>query len=68
MWTLCRPGVKLVVMKDSSDKWGLYRQAVAVHSPSGAPPSTPACGTFSPAERIALIEAAKAADKAKEKP
>jgi hypothetical protein len=60
---------KLVVMsKPDSDKWGVYRQAVAVHSPSGAPPSTPACGTFSPAERTALIEAAKAADKAKEKP
>jgi PKD domain-containing protein len=55
---------KLVVLKGDSDTWGMYRQAVAVHSPSGTPPSTPACGTFSPAERSALIEAAKAADKA----
>ena len=38
----------------------MYRQAVAVNSPSGSPPATPACGTFSAAERNALIAAAKA--------
>jgi hypothetical protein len=53
--------VKLVVAKGSDDStWGVYRQAVAVNSPSGAAPSTPACGTFSAAERSALITAAKA--------
>ncbi len=52
---------KLVVAKGSDDStWGVYRQAVAVNSPSGAAPSTPACGTFSAAERTALITAAKA--------
>jgi hypothetical protein len=52
---------KLVVAKGSDDStWGVYRQAVAVNSPSGAAPSTPACGTFSAAERSALITAAKA--------
>ena len=39
----------------------MYRQAVAVDSPSGSAPATPACGTFSAAERDALIAAAKAA-------
>jgi hypothetical protein len=53
--------VKLVVAKGSDDStWGVYRQAVAVNSPSGAAPATPACGTFSAAERTALITAAKA--------
>jgi hypothetical protein len=53
--------VKLVVAKGSDDSaWGVYRQAVAVNSPAGAAPSTPACGTFSAAERTALITAAKA--------
>src|SRR3954451_17552114 len=53
--------VKLVVAKGSDDfTWGVYRQALAVNSPSGAAPSTPACGTFSSAERGALITAAKA--------
>ncbi len=53
--------VKLVVAKGGDDStWGVYRQAVAVNSPSGAAPSTPACGTFSAAERTALIAAAKA--------
>jgi hypothetical protein len=52
---------KLVVVKGDSSKWGMYRQAVAVNSPSGAEPVTPACGTFSTAERNALIAAAKAA-------
>ena len=53
--------MKLVVVKGDSSKWGMYRQAVAVNSPSGAAPATPACGTFSTAERNALIAAAKAA-------
>ena len=57
--------VKLVVVKGDSSKWGMYRQAVAVNSPSGSPPATPACGTFSAAERDALIAAAKAAFKGK---
>jgi hypothetical protein len=57
--------VKLVVVKGNSSKWGMYRQAVAVHSPAGAAPSTPACGTFSAAERTALINAANAAIKGK---
>jgi hypothetical protein len=53
--------VKLVVAKGSDDaKWGVYRQALAVNSPTGAAPSTPACGTFTTAERSALITAAKA--------
>jgi hypothetical protein len=52
--------VKLVVVKGDATKWGMYRQAVAVNSPSGSPPATPACGTFSTAERNALITAAKA--------
>ena len=52
--------VNLVVVKGDQTKWGMYRQAVAVHSPSGSPPTTPACGTFSAAERNALIAAAKA--------
>jgi PKD repeat protein len=52
---------KLVVAKGSDDStWGVYRQAVAVNSPSGAAPSTPACGTLSPQERAALISDAKA--------
>jgi hypothetical protein len=46
--------------------FGLYRQAVAVDSPSGAAPSTPACGTFSAAERAALIKAAQSAFNGKE--
>ncbi len=53
--------VKLVVAKGSDDStWGVYRQALAVNSPSGSAPATPACGTFSTAERTALITAAKA--------
>jgi hypothetical protein len=56
---------KLVVVKGNSSKWGMYRQAVAVHSPSGSPPATPACGTFSQAERDALVKAANAAIKGK---
>jgi hypothetical protein len=58
--------VKLVVGQGgNTDKWGLYRQAVAVDSPSGAAPSTPACGTFSTSERDSLLAAAQAAFKAK---
>ena len=53
--------VKLVVIKDGKDKWGVYRQAVKVGSPAGAAPSTPACGTFSAAERTALVDAAQTA-------
>jgi len=49
--------VKLAVRKGND--WGLYRQAVAVASPSGAPPSTNACGTFTPAESTSLISAAQ---------
>jgi hypothetical protein len=52
--------VKLVVVKGGSSKWGMYRQAVAVDSPAGSAPSTPACGTFSQSERDALIAAASA--------
>jgi hypothetical protein len=54
--------VKLVVKKGDTSKWGMYRQAVAVDSPSGPAPSTPACGTFTPSERAALIDAAKKGD------
>jgi hypothetical protein len=49
--------VKLAVGKD--DVWGLYRQAVAVGSPAGGPPSTNACGTFSPDESARLISDAR---------
>jgi hypothetical protein len=59
--------VKLVVAEGKSDMWGTYRQAVAVHSPSGTAPSTQACGTLSRAERGALIRDAEAAFKAKPK-
>lgn len=53
--------VKLVVAKGSDDStWGVYRQALAVNSPSGSAPATNGCGTFSPSERAALIAAAKA--------
>ena len=51
--------VKLVVAKGKTSKWCMYRQAVAVHSPSGSAPVTPACGTFSAAERAQLIADAK---------
>jgi hypothetical protein len=56
--------VKLVVIKGGAVSWGVYRQAVAVNSPSGSPPATPPCGTFSAAEQTALINAAKAAVRA----
>jgi PKD repeat protein len=52
--------VKLVVANGGDDSaWGVYRQAVAVDSPSGSAPSTPACGTFSAAERSSLVNDAK---------
>jgi hypothetical protein len=50
---------QLAVVKGHS--FALYRQAVAVNSPSGAAPATPACGTFSTAERDTLIAAARKA-------
>ncbi|MFL6034769.1 MAG: PKD domain-containing protein [Gaiellaceae bacterium] len=61
--------VKLVVGQGgNTDKWGAYRQAVAVDSPAGSAPSTPACGTFSAAERDSLLAAAQAAFKVKPLP
>jgi hypothetical protein len=53
--------VKLVAVKGDSTDWGMYRQAVAVDSPTDSPPPTPACGTFSAAERDALVDAARKA-------
>jgi PKD repeat protein len=53
--------VKLVVIKGDSSHWGMYRQAVKVGGPGASAPATPACGTFSPTERDALIADAKAA-------
>jgi hypothetical protein len=53
--------VQLVVAKGTDDStWGVYRQALAVNSPTGSAPSTPACGTLSTQERSSLIAAAKA--------
>jgi hypothetical protein len=49
--------VKLVVMKGSDS--ATYRQAVAVDSPTGPPPATDPCGTFSPAEAASVTAAAK---------
>jgi PKD domain len=49
--------VKLAVGKDGD--WGLYRQAVAVDSPTGGPPATNPCGTFSAEESASLISAAR---------
>jgi hypothetical protein len=51
--------VKLAVGKGNA--WGLYRQAVAVNSPSGPPPATNPCGTFTAAESASLISAAQSA-------
>jgi hypothetical protein len=51
--------VKLAVRKGS--EWGTYRQAVAVGSPTGAPPATNACGTLTPGESAGLISAAERA-------
>ena len=54
--------VKLVVANSGADStWGVYRQALAVNSPTGSAPATPACGTMSTTERSTLITAAKAA-------
>ncbi|HYU04757.1 MAG TPA: PKD domain-containing protein, partial [Jatrophihabitantaceae bacterium] len=39
--------------------WGVYRQAVAVDSPTGGPPATSACGTLTADESASLISAAK---------
>ena len=49
--------VKLVVTKGSNS--ATYRQAVAVDSPTGPPPATDPCGTFSPAEAASVTAAAK---------
>jgi hypothetical protein len=51
--------VKLAVRKGND--WGVYRQAVAVDSPTGGPPATNACGTLTPDESVSLISAAKKA-------
>lgn len=51
--------VKLAVGQGNS--WGMYRQAVAVDSPSGPPPATNPCGTFTPAQSASLINAANSA-------
>src|SRR3954447_18236014 len=54
--------VKLVVAKGSdTSTWGVHRHTVAVNSPTGSAPATPACGTLSTAERSALISAANSA-------
>ncbi len=49
--------VKLAVGRGND--WGLYRQAVAVDGPTGAAPSTSACGTFTPEESARLVSAAR---------
>jgi hypothetical protein len=51
--------VKLAVRKGND--WGTYRQAVAVDSPTGAPPPTNGCGTLTADESAGLIAAAKKA-------
>ena len=56
---------KLVVVKGDSTMWGMYRQAIAVNNPPGAPPATPPCGTLSPGEQTQLIKDAKAVLKPK---
>ncbi|MBO0808159.1 MAG: PKD domain-containing protein, partial [Actinobacteria bacterium] len=43
----------------AGSKWGVYRQAVAVDSPSGAAPATNPCGTLTAAESASLISAAQ---------
>jgi hypothetical protein len=54
--------VKLVVGNGGADTtWGVYRQALAVNSPTGSAPATPACGTLSDTERATAITNAKAA-------
>jgi hypothetical protein len=49
--------VRLAVGKGRD--WGLYRQAVAVDGPTGGPPSTNSCGTFTSDESARLISAAR---------
>ncbi|MBV9450269.1 MAG: PKD domain-containing protein [Streptosporangiaceae bacterium] len=49
--------VKLAV--GQGNRWGLYRQAVAVGKPSGPAPATNPCGTFTPAESASLISTAQ---------
>jgi hypothetical protein len=51
--------VQLVVLKGSST--GLYRQAVKVGSPTGGPPATNACGTFTEGQAAALVARARQA-------
>jgi hypothetical protein len=51
--------VKLAV--GTGNEWGVYRQAVAVDSPSGPAPATNPCGTFTGAESASLISAAQSA-------
>jgi hypothetical protein len=45
--------VKLAVY--NRGKWGVYRQTVAVNSPSGSPPATSPCGTLTTAETNTLL-------------
>ncbi|MDR0344782.1 MAG: PKD domain-containing protein, partial [Nocardiopsaceae bacterium] len=49
--------VKLAV--GAGNTWGVYRQAVAVDSPSGPAPATNPCGTLTAAESASLISAAQ---------
>jgi hypothetical protein len=49
--------VKLAVRKGG--EIGLYRQAVPVNSPAGAPPPTSSCGTFTRAESASFTAAAQ---------
>jgi hypothetical protein len=49
--------VKLAVGRGRD--WGLYRQAVAIDSPTGPAPQTNSCGTFDPDESARLIAAAQ---------
>jgi hypothetical protein len=49
--------VRLAVGRGSD--WGVYRQTVAVDSPTGGPPATDACGRLTPDESARLISAAK---------
>jgi PKD domain len=49
--------VRLAVGK--GNRWGLYRQAVAVDKPSGPAPATNPCGTVTAAESASLISTAQ---------
>jgi hypothetical protein len=51
--------VKLAVGRGNN--FGVYRQAVAVDNPTGGPPATSPCGTFTADETARLISAAKEA-------